>query len=80
MKKISFALCPHCFWLATCFKRIGKNCPRCNKKISIQTVNVAQRICNERTGDIVLLASRIPNPKNVKRNDVRQIRFARNIH
>ena len=44
MREVSFALCPHCFWLATYFRKSENSCPQCNTKISIQTVTVRLRI------------------------------------
>jgi len=43
-RRITFALCPKCLWMATCFRKSARNCPRCSEKISLQKMTVEARV------------------------------------
>lgn len=57
-RKVYFAPCPRCFWFVTHFKQNEKNklnCPRCGRKLRIQTVivklSIEGNIEEERSSD-----------------------------
>ncbi|MEM3098973.1 MAG: hypothetical protein QXU32_09695 [Nitrososphaerales archaeon] len=66
IKKVSFALCPRCFWLATYYKKVESVCPNCNCKLSIQTVKIPARLQDEDVQNSAIV-TRIPHYGSMRR-------------